>query len=281
MKGIIFAGCSFTFGHGLEYYSDDNKYIDKPEILITSINNVKLYKTREKIRFGRLVANHFNTYEIIKKVSSGNDQESIKFVNMLFKLSPRNPHMYEEYCEFNDVEYIIFQTSYPERCFFDFSPYGNKLGKVRMTDLNDDEFYDLLKKSNILTIEKFKKLLNEQLFNELKDCFNFYESKNIKCLFWNITEDFKELIENDEFMKIRHIELEYGNKKYGQWKKIIDENKPINNEIKYDYNYFGEVTPEDFHPSKSAQIFIANSIINKIKHREENEKDYQMVKRLL
>ena len=37
MKGIVFAGCSFTYGHGLEYYSPNNEYINRPEILITQI----------------------------------------------------------------------------------------------------------------------------------------------------------------------------------------------------------------------------------------------------
>ena len=44
-KGIVFAGCSFTYGHGLEYYSSNNEYIDKPEINIVSIQDDVLFKT--------------------------------------------------------------------------------------------------------------------------------------------------------------------------------------------------------------------------------------------
>ena len=56
MKGIVFAGCSFTYGHGLEYYSPNNEYINRPEILITQIQDDVLIKTREELRFSNLVS---------------------------------------------------------------------------------------------------------------------------------------------------------------------------------------------------------------------------------
>jgi hypothetical protein len=75
-------------------------------------------------------------------------------------------------------------------------------------------------------------------------------------------------VDNDIWMKERHIKLYHNQKCYLSWKDMFEDNN-YDLEIINDKEFFGDVTPQDHHPSKKAQKIIAESIIKKI---EENEK---------
>lgn len=270
MKGIVYAGCSFTWGHGLEYYSPNNQYIDRPEIQITSVVDNILTKTREELRFSNIVSKYFNTFDVTRRFTSGNDEDSILFLNHLFDRSHVHPHITNQRYDYENIEYIIFQTSYPERCHFRL----NNGEILRISDHEDDkgqisnEIFKILKENGIDDFEKYYNLLITQLFNDLKNTLQYYESKNIKCLFWNLTSDFTQHVDNDIWMKERHIKLYHNENSYLSWKEMfLDNNYDL--EIINDKEFFGDLTPQDQHPSKRAHKIIAESIIKKI---EENEK---------
>ena len=63
VKGIIFAGCSFTWGQGLYYYSN-LPTLKEPDPFCYDGNLVEQshIKFMESVRFPRLVANHFKTF---------------------------------------------------------------------------------------------------------------------------------------------------------------------------------------------------------------------------
>ena len=170
----------------------------------------------------------------------------------------------------DDIEYIIFQTSYPDRCFFKL----NNGELLRLSDYQDtkghisNEMFKILKENDVDDFKKYYDLLLSQLFNELKETLQYYESKGIKCLFWNLTSDFTQYIDNDDWMKKRHIKLYHNEKCYLSW-KLMSGDKNYDLEIINDIEFFGKITPEDRHPSKKAHQIIGQSIIKKI---EENEK---------
>jgi hypothetical protein len=68
MKGMVFAGCSFTWGEGLHLYSDvcDISYTKNQNF---NIHNIKEShkKCIETNRFARKVANHFDTWELCRE----------------------------------------------------------------------------------------------------------------------------------------------------------------------------------------------------------------------
>ena len=107
-KGFVFAGCSFTWGQGLYYYSNlptlkeplPNQY-DKE--LLTDAQNM----FRKTLYYPRLVSNHFNTFEITKNSNGGSEESSFDFLNIIFNVN--------ETYKFDEIEYIIFQTSIPTR----------------------------------------------------------------------------------------------------------------------------------------------------------------------
>ena len=85
MKGLVFAGCSFTWGQGLYFYSNLNHTPKFDEwVYDYSLMTDALIKFKDTIRFPRLVANHFNTFEVCKKTNGGSDVTSLMFLKKLF-----------------------------------------------------------------------------------------------------------------------------------------------------------------------------------------------------
>ena len=91
MKGILFGGCSFTWGQGLYYYSNlnrlpilENDYTYHPELIKESHLRFK-----DSIRYPRLVANNFNTFEVFKDnndkdlSNGGSEDDTFDFYNHL------------------------------------------------------------------------------------------------------------------------------------------------------------------------------------------------------
>jgi hypothetical protein len=70
MKGILFGGCSFTWGQGLYFYSELNRLtypVNEFTYNDATVNDAHR-KFRDTLRYPRLVANHFKTFEVFKIV---------------------------------------------------------------------------------------------------------------------------------------------------------------------------------------------------------------------
>lgn len=115
-KGLIFAGCSFTWGQGLYFYSKMSNldYTNPNSYSISKVTNShKRYK--DVLRFPRLVANHFETFEIVKLINGGCDDHSISFIDELFE-GKSDTRTFD-----NEISHIIFQTSELTRNQFNFN----------------------------------------------------------------------------------------------------------------------------------------------------------------
>lgn len=295
MKGLVFAGCSFTWGQGLYYYSDLN-HTPKFEAWVYdySLMTDALIKFKDTIRFPRLVANHFNTFEVCKKTNGGSDVTSLMFLKKLFDKyeEPATDEirtatwLTEENYYFDDVEYVIFQMTQPYRSRFKFrfrdkeyfvhpNPVFDDVSIVLERSPSGEEnpvengidkiFFPWLDENNY-TIQDYLDLHLNYFKNLVKDYLLHLESKGIKTkvLFW--VNDSKELFE-DEFFKQRHILLDYEGIVY----KTIADLQNSNKEkfmIAYDKDGFGGTIPEnaltDLHPSKLCHEIIANGIIKSI-----------------
>ena len=67
-KGMIFAGCSFTWGQGLYYYSNMSTLRQPaPEQYDFKLVTHAHKRFMASLRYPRLVANHFGTFELVKK----------------------------------------------------------------------------------------------------------------------------------------------------------------------------------------------------------------------
>jgi hypothetical protein len=276
MKGLLFGGCSFTWGQGLYFYSELNR-------LINPINeftyrrdelNDAHFKFRDTLRFPRLVANHFKTFEVVKLNNGGSEDETFDFFNIIFDHTRRGAdHLSLDKVHYDDIEYIIIQTSQLWRNKFWFELDGVKeFAQISpshehehgICGHNVDKFFIWMSENNI-SLNEWISMHRKRQFDRLKERLLFYEEKGIKTkvLCWEI--DLLEHIKSDSFFNNRFITFEYNGKTYDNIWEMHNENKELT--IKHD-PYFKEQI-QDHHPSKDCHVLIANSIIKSI----ENDKN--------
>jgi hypothetical protein len=295
MKGLVFAGCSFTWGQGLYFYSDLNhtpKFEDW--VYDYSLMTDALIKFKDTIRFPRLVANYFNTFEVCKKTNGGSDVTSLMFLKKLFGKyeEPVNDHinvstwLTEENYYFDDIEYVIFQMTQPYRSGFKIiykgkdywvypNPPFNNVSMIHetledgsqhpMENGVDDIFFKWLDENNY-TIQDYLDIHMNHFNNEVKNYLEHLEENGVKTkvLFW-VNES--SVVFDDDFYKERHILLEHEGKTY---QTISDLQNSCKERffIKHDKQGFGGEIPEnaltDHHPSKYCHEVIAKNVINSI-----------------
>jgi hypothetical protein len=295
MKGLVFAGCSFTWGQGLYFYSDLNHTPKFDEwVYDYSLMTDALIKFKDTIRFPRLVANHFNTFDVCKATNGGSDVTSLMFLKKLFDKyeEPANdkikssPWLSQENYYFDDIEYVIFQMTQPYRSGFKFeykgkyyfvypNPMFNDVSIIHEEWKDGSEhfiengieniFFKWLDENNY-TIQDYLDLHMNHFNNEVKNYLGYLEANGIKTkvLFW--VND-SSMLFDDDFYKQRHILLEHEGKTY---KTISDLQSSCKERfvIAYDKEGFGGKIPEnaltDFHPSKYCHEVIAKNVINSI-----------------
>ena len=256
MKGLLFGGCSFTWGQGLYFYSD------LPNVIPQSDNDFHPSKVtdahvkyKDTLRYPRLVSNHLGTFEVTKKSNGGNDKMSMDFVNNLFKGGSDEGKYYIE-----EIEYVIFQTSQIVRNGFEFF-YDNT--RYNITESHSDKpFSNWLIQEN-LTYDEWFSSFCQQVFDDIKNFFIFYEEKGIKTRILSWQNDLVPYILKDDFMNERHIKLNYSTERYNSIEDLM--NNVQNMSISNDYFTFSNPI-NDTHPSKLCHKTIANSIITNIKN---------------
>lgn len=257
MKGIIFAGCSFTHGHGLWFYSN----LKTQDCIFTEPSYdsaVKRYISSK--RFARLVSNHFDTWEFVRDDYSGDDENSVGIINHLFEIdSPIQYTQQNNKFNFDDISHLIFQTSFIDRCSYILDDTLSH--RVRITEIEDSQQVDTLIEWGFTNIEDYYTELRKQWYSQIRDLFKILESNNIKCYMLSITDDYLNLIENDDFMKDKFIEIGYDDKKFKTITELFDYDKTLI--IKNDSKNL-ENPPMDNHPSLKCHEIIAKSIIDKI-----------------
>ena len=260
MSGIIFAGCSFTHGHGLWFYNKElyEQYSNNEDVR-PIINDRPIHHLRYKdiFRFPRLVSHELEMFEITRLDYSGNDEDSIRFINHVFDFNSPMTKWSTEHYKYDEVKYIIFQTSRPERCH-----YITPNGTVRLTG-DENDVYEIFKKYNFVDYNDYEQKISIQLFENIRKTFIHYENKGITPLIFNWTNHFNSLIENDSYMNERKINIKYNNKEYKSLIDILDIDETL--KIHKDYEFFGDNPPLDYHPSKKFHRIIADSIIEKIR----------------
>lgn len=278
-KGIIFAGCSFTWGQGLYYYSNMKTLKEPPpnQYNATLVNDAHR-NFRKTLYYPRLVANHFDTFEVVKIENGGAEATSIDYLKVAFGLmGPITTYLTDTY-SFNEIEYIVFQTSQPQRNTY-YYDYVNKDGSIDknceyrlFSDETHDKFYRYLVQQKKLTFDDWWKEHCKDWFQKIKKELEFYERKGIKTLILNWEIEYLPFIKNDEWMSDRLIVFEYNNKTYDCIRTMMNEN--IHLHINSDYEHF-EITPTDHHPSKECHKIMADAVIKKIKETKDKKISYE------
>lgn len=262
-KGIIFAGCSFTWGQGLYYYSNLPS-LKEPAPFCYDNTIVKDTHIRymEMLRFPRLVANHFNTFELVHPINGGSTDVAVDWWNKSFAGNEETSFWFKpKPIDRSDVSCIVFQCTHWHRNFFDMHFQGNDY-HISCTQAYEHPYSDFFTKWLVgqnLTLDKWEAQQRNTDMSKIKTFLQDAEQHGIKTVLLTYPENNIEYIKKDPWLYERFMQITYKDKTYNSMETIMKDN--INLVIKSDYEYFIE-PPQDGHPSLRCHEIIAENIIN-------------------
>jgi hypothetical protein len=271
MKGMVFSGCSFTWGEGLHLYSDvcDISYTKNQNF---NIHNIKEShkKCIQTNRFARKVANHFDTWELCRENNGGSNLDNLEFIKKSFGINEDYTLQPNSTFNIKDISCLVFQITHPERGpFLLYSNKDNIKYKMHIMSLDNESLNNQPEeKEKLIKLyeeygDSFESQISKTLFDELEELFIFLEKHNIVCkiLLWQ--ERVGKSIENNKFLKDRLITLSYRKKVYKSIEELTDRYSKL--AILGHFKKFG-VQMNDQHPSKLCHQLIAENIINNLEN---------------
>ena len=271
MKGMVFAGCSFTWGEGLHLYSDvcDISYTKNQNF---NIHNIKEShkKCIQTNRFARKVANHFDTWELCRENNGGSNLDNLEFIKKSFGINEDYTLQPNSTFNIKDISCLVFQITHPERGpFLLYSNKDNIKYKMHIMSLDNESLNNQPEeKEKLIKLyeeygDSFESQISKTLFDELEELFIFLEKNKIVCkiLLWQ--ERVAKLIENNKFFEDRLITLSYKKKVYKAIDELTDRYSKL--AILGHFKKFG-VQMNDQHPSKLCHQLIAENIINNLEN---------------
>ena len=271
IKGILFGGCSFTWGQGLYHYSNLSNLPATSESHSFNSRAITESMVRHKnsLRFPRLVANGLNTFEVCKEDvgrllgNGGSEDETFDFFDYLFNV--------ERKFTYDDFSHIIIQLSNPYRNYFEFEldgvTYKTKILNTYLYNGIDDDIvggkeFDKYCRLHDYTIDDIQEQHLIKQHKKLKERVIFYNKKGIdvKIICW--FDDIIYSYEKNSFFNDKVIKIKNNNKEYGTIMSLMksDDEMTIEGDFKKNKNR----NVFDVHPSKECHQIIAKSIINNL-----------------
>lgn len=274
IKGMAFAGCSFTWGQGLWYYSNmstvehmkDNNYFPH----MVSYTHRAFAQSN---RYPRLVANHFNSFELCQPFNGGSNSSMLDYWEKVALSDTENENTKitskNERCpvyNIKDIECFILQFTQWPRSDVEITVDEKHYSYFQRWDfMNREElFYNWLSE-NKMDFDTYIHNSKKTDVDKIKEFLLSLQKQGIRvyCLSW--PNDLVEYILSDDWLKNTFIRLFYNDKEYTDIETLISENPKLS--IRNDTDFFS-IPPEDEHPSLKCHRVIADSIIRHI----ENEK---------
>jgi len=266
-KSILFAGCSFTWGQGLYYYTGLPSIVEQPWNTYDHrlVNHTQI-EHAARMRFPRLVANYFNTSEIVDRVNGGSHQSILKWWNTCF-FSDTNfvdGHGRTD-IPLEDIGLVVMQLTQPHRDCIAFEGPG-----IAFNELYNDipKLKRFMKIHDIKTPDDYVKWYIDYSLRPIEHFLRTCEDKGIPTLLLSWPNENLEWIRNNPWMNERLMTLTYKGIEYQSMADMMDENQPGNQEltIRSDYDYFNQ-PPLDDHPSMLCHYVMAENIIKTIEER--------------
>lgn len=279
-KGMIFAGCSFTWGQGLYYYSNLPTLKEPPPFHYDSkLVRHSHYEFMKSVRYPRIVANHFNTFEICQPFNGGSTTAIFNHWNPRFKsmtdtstpeagLTNNDPKY-----DYEDFSCIIYQatqwtrTQSPAKLFLDEN--NNPQSKSHIETMRHPDFLDWLEKENI-TLDDYIHSGKQNDINNIKDFLKKFEDNGIKAYILTWPAEMVPYITADTWLNERFITFNYRGLSYTNIEDMMGEpnDHMLHPEltINTDRNNFID-TPDDHHPSLKCHRVIAENIIKRLENQ--------------
>jgi hypothetical protein len=275
-KGMVFAGCSFTWGQGLYYYSNLNTLKEPaPDTFDPTLLTRAQIKYMESVRFPRTVSRKLKSYEFVYPGNGGSNEGVVKWWETCIYRGRYHTDVMNDYkipiMYPSEISHFIFQFTQwnREHVWLDDLAEGHD---IEFNRVYDPAYRDLfLKKlfNEKLTIDQFIENHIEKSFDRVKNLLTELESDGVKILILTWPDEYLKYIKNDEWANDKLVHLEYKNEKYESIHQLMNSRNPDNSlsnpemTIKYDSDSFID-PPKDHHPSMKCHNIIAGSIIKKI-----------------
>lgn len=247
-KGILCVGCSFTWGEGLYYYSglDDLPFSEYHNFPHYMDNKRSVYDSfREKNRWPRLLANHFDTWEWTG-VGTTNGGTNIKLYNDVIQ-----KYLNIGDIKYSDFDYLVWQFTDVVRDSFLFDEIQSALFDGNdLMDIVDYETERML----IFADRKIKE----------------WESRGVKVITICWQEDTVTHRTYKKLFSKRHASILFKEKEYQSFGELFQCNDELNDPpitIRDDF-YPKGLQKNDTHPNLLGHKLIAESIIKKIENYE-------------
>ena len=272
IKGLLFGGCSFTWGQGLYHYSNLSNLPAASENYSFNSKSIteSMIRHKNSLRFSRLVANELNTFEVCKEDkgklhgNGGSEDETFDFFDYLFNV--------ERKFSYDDFSHIIIQLSNPYRNYFEFEldgiTYKTKILNTHLYKGIDDDFvggkeFDEYCSLYNYTIDDIQELHLIKQHKRLKEKVIFYNKKGIDVKIISWFDDVIGSSKNDNFFNDKIIKFVHKDKEFSTILSLMesDVDMVIEDHLKKIKNIY----VKDRHPSKLCHKIIADSIVKNLK----------------
>jgi hypothetical protein len=244
-------------------------------------SHVEFTKSR---RFPRLVANHFNSFEVCQSWNGGSYPSIMNYWNNALSSTyapPFNKTMdshdyWNQGYEYEDFEYIVFQMTMWNRSNIPLTWAQKYFSRDTV------EYWSLLQremrlkqilKENEMTLGELIHKAKKDVIVSTKSFLKNFEEKGIKVVLLCWPDDLVTYIQNDTWMRKKLVTLTYKKHNYNSIEDMMNARLPSNTgdanpelTIYKDTEYF-EVPPVDHHPSLTCHQVIADNIIQHIGRR--------------
>lgn len=274
IKAMVFAGCSFTWGQGLWYYSAlDSLKEESPYGYNAALYNAVHHSFREKWRWPTRVADHFNTVGLTHYENGGANDQIVEYWKACFEhpqpVKVRSFHktgnIDSRPISYSDVSCFVFQFTQWWRSSINLPVDGiDQLIDVQTCwDKNrkyNKIFYEFLKEKELATFH------DEIMMRDVIQVKNFLqtlEKNNVKTFVLSWPYEHLNLIKQDKWLSDRFIKLNYNDKSYDCIEYLMQSEKLA---IEHDYDFFDQ-PPIDGHPNLKCQEIIAKNVIDFIERK--------------
>lgn len=288
-KGILFMGCSFTWGQGLYYYSNLSTLKEPPpnKYYANYIRPAHV-EFMKKVRYPRLVSNYFNTWELVAENNGGTNLGAIShWTDWLNKQEETNIKEQTNILDWSEIDTIVFQLTQPSRDCIEFT-VDTKIGPLTLSqahgylldptsftykdlDLKQllnkstrDLYMDYLLQNNLDIDQEFDKIVAKNLSDVKQWLIDVVLPKNIKIIVTTWPQCFVKHIQNDRFFDDKFVTFKYKDKTFTSIEELMSRENPELT-INTDYETFLE-TPKDHHPSLKCHRVISENLIDFLKN---------------
>lgn len=274
VKGMAFAGCSFTWGQSLWYYSN------LPSLVVQEYNkydpqyvNFTHRAFTEANRYPRLVAKHFNTYELCQPFNGGSNTTILDYWQ---KYALRNDSPIEEkritnrnlrgpVYDVNDISHFVLQLTHWARSDITIEHNNITYGPMQRWVLFEDR-QDLLQEyleSNNMSMERFFSDSKKQDVQDIRNFLLSLERQGLHVMVLCWPDDLVEYIKQDVWLYNHFVKLHYDDKEFESISDLMNVYPEM--KISNDTDFFLE-PPKDDHPSLKCHRVLADSIIRHIEN---------------